>query len=127
MTPAGLLAALAGHGVSVSLLDDGALRLAGMVEPPAPLMAELRAHKAAVVAALAARPPGAPCPSCGGRWWAGEGAPGGAFPVPTQPQAGRSKIPMKPIGNRTATPATIEGTWASAPAIMRRVNRAGAA
>lgn len=72
MTAATLLSALARHGVTVALLDDGALRLTGPAAPPAALLAELRAQKRDIVATLAARPPAAPCPTCGGRWWAGE-------------------------------------------------------
>ncbi len=72
MTPAALLSALAQHGVTVALLDDGALRLTGPKAPPADLLAALRAGKPAVVATLATRPPAAPCPTCNARWWAGE-------------------------------------------------------
>ena len=60
MTPVAILSALAGHGVTVALLDDGVLRLSGRNAPPADLLGIVRAHKRDIVAALGARSPATP-------------------------------------------------------------------
>ncbi len=66
MTAAGVLARAHAAGLAVAA-EGGNLRLRGPVKPPADLLAELRAHKAEVLALLTA-PPNDPLPDAADPW-----------------------------------------------------------